>query len=67
MIKLLRKLIFGCDCQKRPRIELDKYGRDKKVVASTKANFKPAALPTNPPKSTRPISNLNAKPVKAIL
>jgi hypothetical protein len=66
MIGFMRKLVCNrvCSCQKRQSSGFDRYGRDKNVVANTKANFKPKALPLNPPESTRPISNIKAKPIK---
>ena len=32
------------------KVKFDRYGRDKSVVASTKANFRPQALPPSPTK-----------------
>lgn len=69
MIRLLRKLVCGCECN-CPKTHIsgfDKYGRSKKVVADTKANFKPEALPPNPPKSNRSISSIKAESIGSIL
>lgn len=44
------------------KVKLDRYGRDRSVVAFTKANFRPQALPPSPPRRGDWNSSIPSRP-----